>query len=404
MVTLTDALALYTSSLKPLPAGTCALTDALGRVLVEPVLAGIDLPLFTQSAVDGYALHSADTVAATTGAPVVLTLVGEVPAGAPMGGTLAPGTAVRILTGGALPHGADTVVRQEHAERTDTGICLSSPLRSGVDTRFRGEELKRGELLAGPGDRLRAGLLAALAMAGVADVNVRRRPRIAVLVTGDEVAPRGTPLAPGQIYDANGPLVRAWLVERGYVEPAICYVPDDPATLTRSLATAIAGADLVITTGGVSVGDRDYLPEYAAKLGVRQIFWKVAQKPGKPLWFGTTDNCAVLGLPGNPAAVLVCLAVHVACVLGVLEGVVTPQPPWRVGILNNGTDADSRRDRLVRMSLRDDESGRAVLHTLPRQDSHMLSNLRHADALVWLPSRDRAYAAGEAVRWLSLFA
>ncbi|MEK6806171.1 MAG: molybdopterin molybdotransferase MoeA [Pseudomonadota bacterium] len=394
MITLSDALAQYPQTLKPLPAETCPLEQALSRVLAQPVASKIDLPLFTQSAVDGYALRAAD-------AQKTLKLTGEVPAGSPSSHALSAGTAMRILTGGALPEGADTVARQEIVERSGETIRLTKPVNVGADTRYRGEELKQGEAIAETGQRLHSGLLAALAMAGVFKISVRRRPRIALLVTGDEIARIGSPLKPGQVYDANGPLMHGWLHERGY-RADIQYVPDRPEAVEQALKQALDSSDLVISSGGVSVGDRDYLPQLAPKLGVQKIFWNVAQKPGKPLWYGVRNGAAFMGLPGNPGAVLIGLAVHVSAVLGVLEGHSTPQPEWRAGILEKEVKADAHRDRLVRMTLRYEESGCVHLKSLPRQDSHMLSNLASAGALVWLPVKNGDYAAGETVRWLTI--
>lgn len=395
MISLTEALARYPQTLKPLPAESCALEQSLGRVLAEPVASKIDLPLFTQSAVDGYALRAAD-------AQMELRLTGDIPAGSPATHGLKPGTAMRILTGGALPETADTVARQEIVERTGDVIRLAKPVTVGADTRHRGEELKKGEVIAEAGQRLHSGLLAALAMAGVSEISVRRSPRIAVLVTGDEIVRVGSTLKPGQVYDANGPLMKSWFVEHGYAAPDVRYVSDRPDAVEQALKAALDSSDLIISSGGVSVGDRDYLPQLAPKLGVEKIFWNVAQKPGKPLWFGVKDGRAFMGLPGNPGAVLIGLAVHVSCVLGVLEGRATPQPEWRTGILEASVKADAHRDRLVRMSLRYDDTGRVQLKPLPRQDSHMLSNLAKAAALVWLPVRNSDYAVGETVRWLSL--
>ncbi len=399
MISLTEALALYPQSLHALPVENCALHDALGRVLAEPVASAVDLPLFTQSAVDGYALNTAD-------ADKTLKLLGDIPAGSPVAHKLVPGAAMRILTGGALPQGADAVARQEIVERTGETVRLLKTVTAGADTRYRGEELKAGEVIAQIGQRLNSGLLAGLAMAGVQEIRAHRRPRIALLVTGDEISDPGAGnvagLKPGQVYDANGPLVRGWLVERGYPAPVIRHVPDRPQAVQEALAEALASADLVISTGGVSVGDRDYLPELAPKLGVNRIFWKVAQKPGKPLWFGVKDNTAFLGLPGNPAAVLIGLAVHAGRVLGVLEGRAPLQPEWRTGILEAPVKADAQRDRLVRMTLRYGETGSALLAALPRQDSHMLSNLNRAAALAWVPIRSGSYEAGQTLLWIPL--
>lgn len=393
MISLADALGAYAQTLQPLAEESCSLESALHRVLSQPALAASDLPAFTQSAVDGYALRAAD-------AGAELKLIGEVPAGAPASRAIEPGTAMRILTGGMLPQGADTVARQEIVERQGERLHVQRALEAGADTRYRGEELRCGERIAAAGQRLDAGLIAALAMAGVASVRVRRKPRIAALVTGDEIARIGMPLQPGQVHDANGPLLRNWFVQQGYGEPRIIYVPDVPEAVEQALAQALRSADLVISTGGVSVGDRDYLPQLAPQLGVRKVFWQVAQKPGKPLWFGTSEDCAFLGVPGNPAAVLVCVAVHVAAILAVLEGCAAPA--WRAGRLAAAVKCDAHRDRLVRMSLRYEEAGTVLLQALPRQDSHMLSNLASADALAWLPARAAAFDAGEVVRWIPL--
>lgn len=395
MISLSEALALYPQSLRALPVENCALNDALGRVLAEPAVSAVDLPLFTQSAVDGYALNTVE-------ANQTLKLTGDIPAGSSAAHKLAPGAAMRILTGGVLPEGADAVARQEIVERAGPSIRLLKPVPVGADTRYRGEELKQGEVIALAGQRLHSGLLAALAMAGVEEVRAHRRPRLALLVTGDEIAAMGTALKPGQVYDANGPLMRSWFIEHGYPAPEIRYVPDRPEAVEQALAEALACVDFVISTGGVSVGDRDYLPDIAPKLGVEKIFWKVAQKPGKPLWFGVKDNKALLAMPGNPAAVLIGLAVHAACVLGVMEGVAAPQPDWRMGILEAPVKADAHRDRLLRMSLDYDESGRVLLSALPKQDSHMLSNLGRATALGWLEARATPYETGAVVRWLPL--
>jgi molybdopterin molybdotransferase len=397
MIALIDALSLYPNVVTRLPAERVRLDRALGRVLIEPVHARVDLPLFTQSAVDGYAVRSADTQRS----PCELTLIGDVPAGSAAQLTISEGTAARILTGGALPSGADTVVRQEIVQRRDGTIGIRKGIPASTDIRFRGEEVKCGDMLAAPGERLRAGMCAALAMAGVTEVVVARVPRVIVLITGDEVVPLGQPLQPGQVHDANGPMIAGWFVERGYPAPTLRYVRDERALIARSLQTALEEADLVISTGGVSVGDRDYLPELAPTLGVKKVFWQVAQKPGKPLWFGVKEKCALLGLPGNPAAVLICLAVHVARVLTLLEGLMTPAPAWHSGLLDTPTVADAKRDRLVRMQRRYAE-GRVWLAMLPRQESHMLSNLRTASVLTWLPARQTSYESGEIVQWLEL--
>lgn len=393
LLPIADALASY-AAVGPLPTHRVPLELSLGAVLAETPRARIALPRFTQSSVDGYAVRADDGVAQRR-------LVGTAAAGQPASIAVGPGDAVRILTGGVLPEGADAVARQEIVERTGEGIVLREAIGKGEAIRYEGEELAAGAALAEPGQRIGAGLLAALAMAGIDAVEVYRRPRIAVLVTGDEVVRAGESLEAGQVYDANGPLLRAWFVEHGFGEPVVAYVRDDEASLEEAMSAALDSADLVVTSGGVSVGDRDYVPVVADRLGVRKVFWKVAQKPGKPLWFGMRDARALLGMPGNPAAVLVCLAVHARAILARLEGETGAQPAWRFGVLAGDVEADSERDRLVRMRL-DMSDGTASLALLPKQDSHMLSNLASAHALVWLPSRASGFVAGDKVRWLAI--
>jgi molybdopterin molybdotransferase len=394
LLPLADTFAHYRRHVDALPTQRIALELALGAVLAKPVAAVISLPRFTQSAVDGYALRAGDGRSERA-------LVGTSAAGDPAAVVVGPGQAVRILTGGVVPEGADAVARQEIVERTGAGITLTADVAPREAMRFEGEELVAGTIVAAAGQRITAGLVAALAMAGVVEVEVHRRPRVVVLVTGDEVVRAGEPLGPGSVYDANGPLLRAWFVEQGYGEPVVAYVRDDEAALEEAMSAALDSADVVVTSGGVSVGDRDFVPAVAERLGVRKVFWKVAQKPGKPLWFGMREGKAVLGMPGNPAAVLVCLMVHARVVLARMEGETSHQPAWRQGLLATAVDADGERDRLVRMRL-DMGEGHVSLAVLPRQESHMLSNLADAQALVWLPARAEAFAAGERVAWLPL--
>jgi molybdopterin molybdotransferase len=394
LLPIADAFRHYRAAVKPLPTHRVPLELALGAVLAEPATARIALPRFTQSSVDGYALRAADGQA-------VRSLVGTAAAGTPSDVVVGAGQAVRILTGGVLPEGADAVARQEIVERTGDGIVLREGVSVGEAIRYEGEELAAGATIAEAGQRIGAGLVAAFAMAGIDSVEVYRRPRVAVLVTGDEVVRVGEALAPGHVYDANGPLLRAWFVEQGYGEPVVAYVRDDETALEEAMSAALDSADFIVTSGGVSVGDRDFVPTVADRLGVRKVFWKVAQKPGKPMWFGMREGKALLGMPGNPAAVLVCLAVHARAVLGYMEGETGAQPDWKQGILAAPVEADNERDRLVRMRL-DLSDGTARLYVLPRQDSHMLSNLASAHALVWLPSRDHPFAVGERVGWIAI--
>ncbi|MGH8453600.1 MAG: molybdopterin molybdotransferase MoeA, partial [Nevskiales bacterium] len=315
---------------------------------------------------------------------------------------LAGNMAYRILTGASIPRGVDTVVPQELVKLEGDSIRLEAPVLVRRNIRYAGEELKRGDVLAAPGQRVSPGLLAALMAAGTHTLRVYRRPRVGVLVTGDEVVPAGQLPAEGQVHDANAPLIRNWMVALGYPAPTVSYVKDVRRDVETALAAALDSSDLVITSGGVSVGSRDYLPVSAQACGVRRIFWKVAQKPGKPLFFGLRDKTPLLALPGNPAAVLVGLVIHARRVLDCLEGVTTPGPRMSPGRLLQSVKADPLRDRLVRMNLSISAEGVVHLDPLPKQESHMLSNLATAMALVMLPAREREYSTDERVLWTPL--
>jgi molybdopterin molybdotransferase len=377
-----------------LPARRLRLTGALQRVLAAPALATCDLPPFTQSAVDGYAVRHADL--ARGALPLAGTVRAAAQAAAPV---LAPGTAQRIFTGGMLPRGADTVARQEWVRSGPAAVEVLRIPEHGADVRAQGEELRAGAQLANAGVRLTPGHIGALAAAGIAQVAVRRAPRIAVLVTGDEVAAPGTRAGPGQVPDANGPLVMSWLAAQGHARVRLEYVPDAAASVRAALEGALARCDLVLSTGGVSVGDHDYVPGVARELGAVPLFWNVAQKPGKPVFAAQRGGAVLLGLPGNPASVLVNLLVYARRALDRLEGVADPGPRLRSAVLVDAVKRDAGRDQWLRMALAEDTDGCVRLARLPKQGSHMLSNLVHADALAWIPAGSGEMPSGALVRY-----
>jgi molybdopterin molybdotransferase len=408
MIGIDEALAFYAQYLPPLAAESIAVQDALMRVLAAPVLADTDLPRFDQSAMDGYAFAAASVQAAHRDRPCRLPVAGQRVAGdAPSTMNLPVGMAARILTGAPLPAGADTVIPQEQVERDDETLLFTAPYPAGRNIRYRGEERHAGSRVAHAGQRIAPGLLAALISAGAQTVLVHRRPRLRILVSGDEVRAPGTPLAPGQIPDSNGPLLGAILARWGLPPPRVAYVGDRLDAVRATLGAALDDADLVISTGGASVGDRDYLPAAAEALGVRRVFWRVAQKPGKPLYFGVRETdaaprrTAFLALPGNPGAVLVGAALHLRRMLDHLEGVESPQPQWALGVLAAEVERDARRTRLLRMRLRI-EQAQVRLEPLPQQDSHMLGNLSAADVLVRVETGTAPVAAGSLLPWLPL--
>lgn len=379
MLTIDEAFTAYRENIEPIAASEVAVGDATGWVLAEPARAVVDLPPFEQSAMDGYAVRAAE-IADGARLPVALTVPAR---GHEVVPTLPTGACARIFTGGHVPAGADTVIMQEDVERDGEDAVFARAPVAGANVRHRGEELRAGDPICPAGARLTTGRIGALAAAGVARVNARRPPRAVVLVTGDEVIAPGTPLLPGQVYDCNTPMVLGWLRALG-LEATAERLPDDPDVSARMVGDALDRADLVITTGGVSVGDKDYVIGAANRAGVRDVFWKVAQKPGKPLYFGVRDDAVLLGLPGNPAAVFVGLTTHVRHVLAALAGTEPPNPER--GVYAGTAPSTRGRDVWLRCVARSDADGRTVLGPLGRQASHMLSNLAEANAVARLPA------------------
>lgn len=397
LLSVDEALARVLDPLTVLADEALPLSAALGRVLSTPVESALDLPPFAQSAVDGYAVRAIDLAAGEL--PVVDTIAAAARSEAPR---LAPGTAARIFTGGWMPEGADTSVRQELTERDGERVRFLERVDSGADVRRQGEELHRGDRVADAGQRVTPGLLGAIAMAGVNRVRATRKPRIAVLVTGDEVAQPGSPIAPGQIADANGPLLSAYLTQWGYADVQVQYVRDRFDLVRDALDRALAAFDVVLTTGGVSVGDHDHVPAAAVEAGAQTVFWKVAQKPGMPLYVARRGGATLFGLPGNPASVLVNLIVYVRPALARLEGK-TQTPAWQRGRLAADVRAETAKTFWLRMQHELDADGCLQLLPLPRQASHMLSNLAQAAVLVRVPAAGNGRcAAGTLVEWTPL--
>lgn len=383
----------------PLPAVELPLAQALNRVSADVLRAACDLPPFDQSSMDGYTLRAADVGALPTRLPLSATIAAGPHDAIPH---LAAGSAARIYTGGLIPLGADAVVRQEWTQREGEAVLIQRATPVGQDIRRRGEELREGATLIEAGRRLNAGHLAMLAMAGLATVRVRPAPRVRVLVSGDEVIDAGRALRPGEVYNANGPLISAWLAQAGYAEVTVEPVADTEAAVRDALARAFAQADLVLSTGGVSVGDKDLIAPQAELLGAQRVLWKVAQKPGKPLYVAQVGASLLMGLPGNPASVLVNLASFVRHALDHLEGVAAPGPALRTGVLAAGLKPDAERASWVRVRTEIDADGCCRVHPQPHQASHMLSNLASADALAWVPAGSAPLAAGARVRWIAL--
>ena len=401
MISIDEAFAHLDDQIGPLPARRLPLREALGRVLAEDAFARVQLPPFRQSAMDGYAVALADLSDAT--GPLRLAVTATSAAGP--GGTepLLPGSCQRIFTGAQVPEGADLVIRQEDVVRSDDGFIhisadAAARQRRGANIREAGEELTRGALVGRSGQRLTHGAIGALAMAGLHTVSLHRAPRVALLVTGDELRSADGDLDAGMVFDANTPLVTTWAASRGLDLVATIALPDDADLLTMTLAEA--AVDLIITTGGASVGDRDHLRASAAEAGFTEHFWGVAQQPGKPTLFATRGTTLLLGLPGNPAAVFAGLAIFGARLLSRLEGEREPAPRFARGRLAAAVRPNPARDLWLRCSLSFGDEGTALLSPLVRQQSHMLSNLLDCDAIARIPASAEPLAAGAVVAWL----
>ena len=379
-----------------------SLADSHGRILRERVTAQVDLPTFDNSAMDGYAVRAADVTSARPESPVRLQLRGRVAAGEIFTGELGAGECVRLFTGSPLPRGADAVVMQEDTriEGANTGeVLFGDGVRPLENVRLRGTEVKQGSSLAEPGEVLTAGKLGLLAAAGVAEINVGRRPRIGLLTTGSELRAAGTTLAPGQIYESNR-VALAPLIERaGGLPKLFPLVPDTLADTRRALENAFADCDAVVTCGGVSVGEMDFVKAAFSELGGELDFWKIAVRPGKPFVFGRCREKFLFGLPGNPVSAFVTFLLLVRPALLHWQGV----SPAGAGLPSSpGVLAEALAntgDRRHFMRVRGEAGGKVFSAGL--QAAHALRSLAAAEGLVDVPPHT-TLAAGTTVpvlRW-----
>lgn len=297
-----------------------ALPAARGRVVAEELRSARDVPPFRNSAMDGFALRSADVAGATTDRPTTLAIVETVGAGSVARCPVGEGQAIRIMTGAPIPEGADAVVRVEDTDAGESETAIRVRAEVGANIREAGEDIRRGDVAIEKGRTLRPADIGVLASIGLSVVRVVRRPRVAVIATGDELVEIGQPLAPGQIVNSNAYTLAAAIEELGGEAVVIGIVPDRPDRMRDAFARGLR-ADVLVTTGGVSVGNFDFVRATLAELGYEESFWKVAQKPGKPLSFGWCGGTAVFGLPGNPVSALVCFYLYVVPALRAMMGI-----------------------------------------------------------------------------------
>jgi molybdopterin molybdotransferase len=389
-----EAQRLILERVRPLPAERVHLDAAAGRVLAEPGAAVVDLPPFASSAMDGFAVRAADT-------PGMLPVVARIPAGRPAERELREGEAMAIATGGVVPEGADAVIPFEYVVEHDNNIEIADPVAPGANVRARGGDVRAGETVAAVGTRLGPAQLGALAAAGVAEVACGTQPRAAVLATGTELRRPGEPLRPGEVYEANGLILASQLASAGARVERLAVVSDDEDAHREALARGLKH-NLLVTSGGVSVGPHDLVRRVERELGVEEVFWRVAVKPGKPVSFAVRGSTLVFGLPGNPVSSLVSFELFVRPAVLALQGHADPLPRFEPGRLGAQANLNPHRDELVRARARPGDDGAVVLDPLGGQESHMIARAAGADALVLLPRGEGELVAGVPVRYLRL--
>ncbi|MBW4024159.1 MAG: molybdopterin molybdotransferase MoeA [Proteobacteria bacterium] len=396
MISVTEARARILAGLAPTAGEIVPLTDGAGRVTAAPLIARHSNPPADVSAMDGYAVRAADALAGAR-----LTLIGAAPAGHPFAGHVGAGEAVRLFTGSVVPEGADTILIQENAAVADRVVTVGEPPPAGRHIRRMGQDFRAGETLIPTGQRLNPRLIGFAAAGGHAWLTVHRRPRVVILSTGDEIALPGDPLPPGGVVSSNGPALAA-LVRVAGGDPVLLPSAADDSRAIGAAADAARGADMLVTTGGASVGDHDLVQSALAERGMVLDFWRIAMRPGKPLMHGRLGDVPMLGLPGNPVSALVCAILFLLPAIARLSGLPGDPPPAEPLRLGAPLPANDLREDYVRASLLIQGDEGWIAHPYPAQDSGMISRLARADALIIRPPFAPPAAVGEVVPGIRL--
>jgi molybdopterin molybdotransferase len=400
MISVREALDRVLDNLPRLSAEQVALAQAPGRALADTIQAPFDVPPFRNSAMDGYAVRAADVAPALDERPVRLRVLETIGAGDVPSGRVTQGTAARIMTGAPLPDGADSVVRVEDTRTLgeEVEVCVSAEV--GANVRHPGEDVRAGDIVLGSGRQLRPADIGVLASLGIGRVRVRCRPRVAILSTGNELVDVGEPRGPGQIVNSNAYALAAAVEEAGGIPVSLGIVRDQPDLIRAAFQDALR-SDLVLSTGGVSVGSFDYVREILGELGYQERFWKVAQRPGKPLTFGTINDVPVFGLPGNPVSCLVCFHVYVVPALRTMMGCEHPFLPTVQARMAASVPKAKGLTEFVRCTLEGPVDGLRA-HSTGTQSSGVLRSLSLGDGLIVGPPDLTVLKEGLAVRVLLL--
>ena len=394
LISIEEALARLFALCPVLAAETVDLRAAAGRVLAAPVLARLTQPPFAASAMDGYAIREGDHRAGA-----VLTVVGEAAAGRGFGGAVTDGNAVRIFTGAPVPEGAERVVLQEDVTREGARITLGNRLESGANIRPAGQDFRAGDRIEAP-RRLRPADLGLIAAMNQPQVQVARRPVVALIATGDELVMPGEVPGPDQIVASNS-FALAAMAEAEGAEVRLLPIARDSEESLRNLLTLAADADLIVTIGGASVGDHDLVGKVAGDMGLERAFWKIAMRPGKPLMAGRIAGSVLLGLPGNPVSSIVCGHLFMLPMLRAMQGLPQGPAPRATARLAEDLPANGPREHYMRATL-DRTAAMPVIRPFDRQDSALLSILTRADALLVRPAGDGPVAAGTEVSYVPI--
>ena len=400
LISIDDARARVLAEAFPLPVETLPLAEVMGRVLGEEIVASHSVPPFDNAGMDGFAVRAVDIVDATADTPVSLQVLETIPAGHVATRALGPEQATKIMTGAPIPEGADVVVQSEMAEETDGRVVVFEAAKRGRNIRRAGEDVGAGDRVLGPGSVLGPAEIGLIASLGHPTVQVHQRPRVAVLSTGSELVEVDRSLGPGQIRNSNSYSLRALCQQMG-IEPTMLGIVPDDYDATRDLVQKGLGYDVLLTTGGVSVGQFDFIKDIQDELGVQRKLWGVAMKPGKPLLFGVRDHTLVFGLPGNPVSAMVSFELFVRPALLRLMGHAKTVKPLYQAVISEDASNPDGRVYVVRVRAWREEDTWHVSAT-GAQGSGILRSMVGANGLVFIPGGPRGVKAGERVDFLLL--